>query len=492
MNTPEFPFFLLKSKIMKIKISDFTKIFRRLKLSFIGITLFTLSTVCSAQEGLTLDTRGHMVGNPINASMDLQAIYKAISTYRSRHEGRYPSSRELSKDLAQKSAIYGYADYFEARKIFTNPDYSLTDKAAPANIVERTWVYELSENRIDGSPMGTVKLSATKDLLAHTSLYFFANISYSTAGAGIMNPTGYYMALWDDGQIEKIPYDEIFYAYLKEQTYKAVFPSQSGVGYEIRTWDEMHGGSQNLLGKPIPKNQQKPIEDNGGPESIVNLSRLQSFPDRYGIDRQDLWKQFDPAQAEFDLSDVQAGAAKLKLPLELRTIALDELQKLNAPAIILTSDDKRLVTISALDDSHAIVIDRGVTRIVPRDELGKRYDGKALLPQVAQKPAQVLAPDSVRAIDLKSLNDEITRQVKIDNRGAGPLTLQIERPIPGATSAELSSETVAPGQSATLTVKMKWREVLKTPTQNVVVTLETNDPVRPRLPLGFLLRAPKP
>ena len=326
------------------------------------------------------------------------------------------------------------------------------------------------------------------------------------SGARSLNPVGFYLVLYDDGKIAKVPYDQAIFFYEvphpneAEITLSPVFPAQAGVTYNSLSYEEYwtsHWASYTPLlyppiGTRVSKETQLPLPDNGVFESLVQLSRLQSFPDRYGIDRQDLWQQFDPAQAEFTLVESQAGAAKLKLPLQLRAISLDELQKLNAPAIILTSDDKRLVTISALDESHAIVLDRGLTLIVPREALAKRYDGNALLPETAKQAAQVLAEDSVRAIELKSLNDEVTQQVKINNRGTAPLTLQIERPIPGATSAELSSETVAPGQSATLIVKMKWRDVLKTPMQNVVVTLRTDDPVRPRLPIGFLLRAPKP
>jgi len=43
-----------------------------------------------------------------------------------------------------------------------------------------------------------------------------------------------------------------------------------------------------------------------------------------------------------------------------------------------------------------------------------------------------------------------------------------------------------------LSLSLRWRSVLKSPTQNMLVFLSTNDPRRPRLPLGFKLSLPQP
>jgi hypothetical protein len=222
-------------------------------------------------------------------------------------------------------------------------------------------------------------------------------------------------------------------------------------------------------------------------ESLVYLSRFQ----QHSLDRPHVWQAFDPTREEFTLQDVQSGATKLNLPLQLRKLSLEELQQLNAPAIFMTSDDKRIVTLSNLDDKEAIVIDQGMTRIVSHEVLAKRYGGEALLPQAAQTASSIVVDDPIRTITLQDTDAEVAQQVTITNRGTQPLTLQIERPIPGVTQAELSADTVAPGQTATLSLKMKWRDILKGDTQNVFVFLKTNDPVRPRLQLGFELRAPQ-
>jgi hypothetical protein len=188
------------------------------------------------------------------------------------------------------------------------------------------------------------------------------------------------------------------------------------------------------------------------------------------------------------LPEVQTGAQKLGLPLQLRKLSLAELEQLNAPALFLTSDDKRIVTLANLDDKEAIVIDRGLTRVVSREVLAQKYGGEVLLPQAADAASSISVQDPVRVLTLASAAEELKQQVTITNRGTQPLTLQIERPIPGVTSAELSSGTVAPGQSATISLTMQRRPTLPADMQNVFVFLKTNDAVRPRLQLGFKLQ----
>lgn len=174
------------------------------------------------------------------------------------------------------------------------------------------------------------------------------------------------------------------------------------------------------------------------------------------------------------------------------------MQELNAPAVFLTSDDKRLVVLAQLDDKEAVVIDRGQTRIVSRETLEQRYGGQVLAAANAATPAvtlaantpQVLADEPVRSLALTWPDQVLEPSVKITNTGTTPLSLQAEWPAPGAETAELSADTLAPGQSATLALTLRWRKLLKTPTQNVLVFLKTNDPRRPRLPLVFKLSLP--
>ena len=459
------------------------------------------STLPSAKNPFSQNnTYGRMPGDPLNGVRDLSKIYKCIAVYRARHNGLFPPQiSDLYADTVPNYKMYGYESLQDAQNELLNPDTRYADSPSFRKSPEIVFPYFVTDRRPNRESFTSSKLMHTRDAVAWTDIYQYQNRYLSDAGRTVINPIGYWIVLWDNGSIEKIPYDDIVYMAVKNGFYWT-FPDQAGVPNDSATyaeyWTQVNKGQWPPLGKPTPADKDEPVPDNGGPESLVAFSRLLSFPSRYGIEREELWKNFDPAQSEFTLADVQAGAAKLKLPLELKVLSLDELQKLQAPAVFLTSDDKRVVVLSQLDDKQAIVIDRGLTRIVPRDLLALRYGGQALIAPGALAPQanapQVLADDPVRLLWLTSPEQVVTQTVKITNRGGTPLTLQIERPIPGCEKAELSLDILAPGASATLSLSLRWRSVLKSPTQNVLVFVKTNAPERPRLPLGFKLLLPQP
>ena len=170
---------------------------------------------------------------------------------------------------------------------------------------------------------------------------------------------------------------------------------------------------------------------------------------------------------------------------------LAQLQKSGTPALIFLKDDGRIVTLTALDDDRAVVIDRGLTRNVERNVLEKRYSGEALIPTKAlTQNAAIVADDAVREVKLPSLDAEVPQQFVLRNTSTTPITLQLEYPLLGVTESKLSKGIIAPGETATLDLKVKWRSILKAPYQNVLVSIQTNDPIVPRLQLAILLTPP--
>ena len=132
-----------------------------------------------------------------------------------------------------------------------------------------------------------------------------------------------------------------------------------------------------------------------------------------------------------------------------------------------------------------------MTQNVERNVLEKRYGGEALVPTKAlTQNAAIVADDAVREVKLPSLNAEVPQQFVLRNTGTTPITLQLEYPLLGVTESKLSKDVIAPGETATLDLKVKWRSILKAPYQNVLVSLQTNDPIVPRLQLAILLTPP--
>jgi hypothetical protein len=185
---------------------------------------------------------------------------------------------------------------------------------------------------------------------------------------------------------------------------------------------------------------------------------------------------------------MQSAAAKLGLFLQKKTITLDELQKLHTPVMLYLSDAGRIVTMSTIDDNHAIIYDRGMTLNVSREELAKRYGGEALIAASINAPSSLQVDQPIRTLEFSSKDAEVVQNVKITNDGTKPISLLIERPLCGITDAKLSQDNIAPGASANLELHFKWRDILPGDHQSTFVTLKTDDPPQPRLQLGFDLK----
>ena len=83
----------------------------------------------------------------------------------------------------------------------------------------------------------------------------------------------------------------------------------------------------------------------------------------------------------------------------------------------------------------------------------------------------------VQTVEVTSNGGEVTKEVSLSNSGTQTLKLKVEKTSCGCTGAILSAELLAPGQTATLTIKM---QVSGWGTKTETVTLSTNDPKQPQ------------
>ncbi len=295
---------------------------------------------------------------------DLKNIYSFINLYRSRNQGDYPAGiPDLLKLMFSLPEYKGREGFNKASELFTNPDTRHAEDPIYSEAPDKQFVYSITNLRPNGDKIGGSKTAGTRDLLALTDIYYHRNYRISEKRQKAPNPIGFYLVLWDDGTVETVPYDQV----LKQQSshgngYIDVFPGQAGVSTELITYEEQWTQTGHLLdfpplGKPILKGKSEPAPDNGGPESLVTFSRTLGFPSRYGIERETVWNSFDLEREEFSLTDVQEVAARLNLALEIKRLSIDEIAKLNAPAIFMTGDDKRIVALTNVDDKEAIIVD---------------------------------------------------------------------------------------------------------------------------------------
>ncbi|RYG71253.1 hypothetical protein EON80_05515 [bacterium] len=431
------------------------------------------------------DTGGHVLGNPARAIEQLKQIYPLLQRYAVRHNGQHPTkSTALVQELIKAPKEYGFASYEEARSLFINPDSMYAGVRDP----DSYFAYSIATQRPDGSPLGGPRLAGTRDVWALTDIY-----QHTNGGGQAANPVGFYLVLWEDGEVEKIPYDLVLSFPRDQVLRRPAFMGQSGVPADAIRYNESFPRFPVRIVKPavkpVARGNKSPVDDNGGPEALVELSRAAHFSDRNGIEREKLWETFDLAQPEFSLEQIREGAAKLGFDVSLSPSTLAELQERATPALVQLRDGNRIVLLSALDADEAFLIDRGIARQISRREFEEQYLGAALVAgKSSMGQASIVAEDAVRSVDFTSRQEEVWQRVTIKNRGAQPVSIQLHHPLLGVTEAKLSANELAPGASATLDLKLKWRSTLPGTIQETLVNIGTSDPLLPQLSLGFQLR----
>jgi len=459
-------------------------------------------------------------GNPQNGRNVLLNIFRDFQTYRKAHNGEYPfPAQDFTSIVLASPKVYGYDNWDAVWKARISPD-NIYDGRLPF----RKYATKIATDftlgkRANGSQLGGTKQIGTEDVLAYVSTYNRENPPVAGGKRSLANPVGYYLVLWDNGSIEEVPYDKAFFTISSSsENFLTVFPQQAGVPSNTLTYEEWTTAIPFIriapIGYPVNPKTQQPNIDNGAYESLVTLSRLLNAPD----DRGPIWDALGRTNNVFTLKQVREGAAKLRLPLQSKKLTLAQLAALHSPAILQMRGDliaqnplnprpsaaltaatsttpqitstNRIVTLAQSGIEYSIVQDAGMTRVVRNVELAKLYSGEALLPQAANAPSALKIDNPVRVVPFQTKSDEIVQTVTLTNQGKTPLTLEIERPLPSVTKAELSSKTLQAGASATLTLNIKWREVLPGDVQQVFVTLKTSDPIQPRAMLGFRLEVP--
>lgn len=471
----------------------------RIFIVFCGLNSLFMCTNSIAQSSRT-SMEGYYTGDKIPGDLTNQvqifkSMYDYVQIYRQRHEGAYPILQAMQdplvKDISSNPLIYGLKSIDEYYSILKNPDNQYADYSYIRQNPTGTITSSSCSLRADGRELGAPKSIGTKDILSSTFLYTHVNSFYPGEVRKTPNPVGFYMVLWDDGSITKIAYDQLFYMPTTTSDgigYRVVYPAQAGLPWNCLTYAEWTTGLYPHttsytppIGYPLAPGQIEPKPDNGGIESLVQLTRL--FGNNF--QREPIWDSLGHQVKDFTLQEVADGAAKIDFPLKKKTITLDELQRLHTPAILYLSDAARIITMSTIDDNHAIIYDRGMTLNVSRAELAKRYSGEALISASVTASSALEADQPIRTLNFSSKDAEVLQNVKITNHGAKPISLLIERPLCGITDAKLSQENLAPGESANLELHFKWRTVLLGDHQSTFVTLKTDDPAQPRLQLGF-------
>lgn len=220
-----------------------------LLLALVAFTLFRVTTQLkrtqqerhgSLEAVPEYDTGGKVPGNPANAEKDLKLIYKSINIYRAKNGGRYPASQmDLFSAVGSSPQAYGFKNRDEAHAAFTNPDARYSDSPVERASPDHFVAYRIKNKRPDGLPIGSPKPSNTRDVLAVTSVYRHVNVKRQN-GRPSSHPVGFYVVLWDDGKIQKVPYDQELLVPKRKKEWATAFPGQAGLPSGTLTYDQFY------------------------------------------------------------------------------------------------------------------------------------------------------------------------------------------------------------------------------------------------------------
>ena len=111
-------------------------------------------------------------------------------------------------------------------------------------IIFTFYPYYFKDKRFDGSLAGSPKAAGTHDVIATLDLYTHFN-SVHRNGEIYTNPVGFYLVLYDDGKVAKVPYDQIRFVPVGNREYQFAYPNEAGVPNTALGYDEY---SQKIMG----------------------------------------------------------------------------------------------------------------------------------------------------------------------------------------------------------------------------------------------------
>ena len=161
--------------------------------------------------------------------------------YRKRHNEIYPDPDSLTNDMVSNYLSYGFHNSHKAQMSLTNPDTRYMETGFLRKKEARSHIFSIFNTRPNGSYIGTPTPKGKKDLLADCSIYVHTDLRYSKEKRCYIpsgEPYGFFIALWKDGTVTKVPwYDRVFYK-LPNGRYALAYADEAGIPSNIITYSK--------------------------------------------------------------------------------------------------------------------------------------------------------------------------------------------------------------------------------------------------------------
>jgi hypothetical protein len=202
--------------------------------------------------GLTINEKGSReLGNPDNAIQDLTKLYTAFIAYR-QEKGKLPEPKDLfdfSRPIAPGIQL--------KEEDLRTPDAHLADGYTKGDQSFSEYALTYLTPRPNGQPRPAFPKDGERDVWLYCETYARTGTRVYRDHTTKLEPMGYYVVLWSDGVIEKVPTLDMVGYQDSPRSWTFTFKGQAGLPKNTRTKRELAesnpDGSRNSLVKIVQK-----------------------------------------------------------------------------------------------------------------------------------------------------------------------------------------------------------------------------------------------
>ncbi len=161
-----------------------------------------------------------------------------MCVYRSRHGTLPVTDGEQLFDIIYNFPVYGFKGREDYGLSSQNPDLQYSDMYKDHPNLDARSAFVTCPTRPDGTKRTLPKKAGERDVLVFTGIYFHANECVFPKGRTTKNPVGFYIMLWEDGEVTKVDHDAVRYTYPQRAIMPECFPGQGGIPQTTYTFEE--------------------------------------------------------------------------------------------------------------------------------------------------------------------------------------------------------------------------------------------------------------
>lgn len=220
--------------------------------------------------------------------------------------------------------------------------------------------------------------------------------------------------------------------------------------------------------------------------SLVDFMEATGLPNSH----QRVWEAVGAEKDNTMLSmpKLQSIGKMLDLSLQRKWMTLKQIRQHGGVALLHMRTPEQFETVVGIGDQQCAVLRDGAIDVIDNATMARRFTGETLfLVNSSRIEPSLTITAPVITTDITSSNAIIAQKVVFTNRGLQAIKLKVESESCNCTEAELSTQTLIPGSTGTLNIRMEadgWG------TKIVTVTIRTDDPLWPHVIVTLQAKTP--